>query len=99
MACLQVQASAAGFVEEHGRTLERMLDEAGSAGSRGWAPGQAELEAAGLVLQLLARLVHHHARHPSSVALSLRMKAYQYVACRSLLLVPEVLKASLGSVL
>ena len=80
MQCSQVQAAAARFVEEHGRTLERMLDEAGSAGSRGWAPGQAELEAAGLVLQLLARLVQHHARHPSTTAITLRMKAYQCAA-------------------
>jgi hypothetical protein len=73
----QVLQAAAGFVEAHGRALERMLAEAASAGSRGWVPGAAELEAAGLVLQLLARLVPLHARQPSPVALDLRLRAYQ----------------------
>ena len=64
-------------MEAHGRALERLLEEAGSAGSRGWVPGAAELEAAALVLQLLARLVPLHARQPSPVALDLRLRAYQ----------------------
>ncbi len=76
--CVQVRQAAAGFVEAHGRTLERVLTEAASAGAKGWQPGEAELEAAALVLQLLARLVPYHQKHPSSTAIDLRLKAYQY---------------------
>lgn len=77
-ACVQVRQAAAGFVEAHGRTLERVLTEAASTGAKGWQPGEAELEAAALVLQLLARLVPYHQKHPSSTAIDLRLKAYQY---------------------
>ena len=73
-ACVQVRQAAAAFVEAHARTLERII---GEAGSKSWQPGEAELEAAALVLQLLARLVPYHAAHPSTAAVDLRLKAYQ----------------------
>lgn len=73
----QVRQAAAGFVEAHDRTLDRILGEAASLGSKGWQPGEQELEAATLVLQLLARLVPYHQKHPSSAAIDLRIKAYQ----------------------
>ena len=76
----QVRQAAAGFVEAHERTLERILSEAASPGSKGWQPGDQELEAAALLLQLLARLVPYHQKHPSTAAIDLRVKAYQCVA-------------------
>jgi hypothetical protein len=73
----QVRQAAAAFVDAHARALERMLGDAASLGSKGWQPGEPDLEAATLVLQLLARLVPHHLAHPSSAAVDLRLKAYQ----------------------
>lgn len=86
MAFKQVRQATAGFVEAHERTLERILSEAASPGSKGWQPGEQELEAAALVLQLLARLVPYHQKHPSSAAIDLRLKAYQCASFRSSML-------------
>lgn len=75
-----MRQAAGGFVEAHERTLERILSEAASPGSKGWHPEEQELEAAALVLQLMARLVPYHQKYPSNAAIDLRVKAYQYVA-------------------
>lgn len=73
---LQMSAAAAAFVEAHHGALERMLAEASAPGSRAWQPGEADLEAAALVLQLLQWLVPHHKEHRTGAVQDLWSKAF-----------------------
>ena len=76
---MQMSTAAAGFLEAHHAALERMLRDAGIPGRPGtgaWQPGETDLEAAALVLQLLQRLVHHHKEHRTGAVQDLWSKAF-----------------------
>ena len=79
---MQMSTAAAGFVEAHQAALERVLRDAGvpgGAGSGAWQPGEADLEAAALVLQLLQWLVPHHKQHRTGAVQDLWSNAFVYV--------------------
>ncbi|GLC49201.1 hypothetical protein PLESTB_000193200 [Pleodorina starrii] len=52
-----VRADAAAFASAHHKLLCRLMADAAGVGTRGWAPGDMELELADLALGLLVRLV------------------------------------------
>jgi hypothetical protein len=71
---------AAEFVEAHARALARVLRDAASPGVRGWAPGDAELEQAALVVQLLAELARRRTPLSPEADPPLREAAYRAAA-------------------
>lgn len=76
---MQMSTAAAGFLEAHHAALERMLRDAGIPGRPGtgaWQPGETDLEAAALVLQLLQRLVPYHKEHRTGAVQDLWSKAF-----------------------
>ena len=76
-----MRTAAAAFVEAHHAALERMLRDVGTPGAPGrgaWQPGETDLEAAALVLQLLQWLVPHHKQHRTGAVQDLWSKAYVY---------------------
>jgi hypothetical protein len=71
---------AANFVEAHARALARVLRDAASPSVRGWAPGDAELEQAALVVQLLAELARRRTPLSPEADPPLREAAYRAAA-------------------